>query len=76
MQLTNGELDNDMHDSAVRGNIRYQVMEVIFEDDKFYLSDSIQPGNRICWIGDISYWEDSQGNVILLPSTDLCFSID
>ena len=71
-----GELDNELKNMALKGQCKYQAMSVAVSDDRFYLSDSICPGDPICWIGEISYWKDSLGNVFLNAFTDLCFSIN
>lgn len=74
----NGKADNDMVTSAITCNTRHCYLQImISDDDRFYINDSIQPGDPISWIGEISYWEYSSGNEIhFSSSTDLCFSVD
>ena len=74
----NGEADHNMYINAQKGNIRHCYLKVVLQDDdRFYINESIQPGDPISWIGEISYWEYSSGNEIhFSSSTDLCFSVD
>ena len=73
----NGAADYDMHRSEKDGGTRHRSLEVLITDDgKFYLSEPVMPGDRICWIGEISYWEDSHENVFFHAFTNLAYSLD
>ena len=73
----NGAADYDMHRSEKDGGTRHRSLEVLITDDgKFYLSEPVMPGDRICWIGEISYWEDSHENVFFDTFTNLAYSLD
>lgn len=69
-----GELDNELEGMAIKGQRKHQAMSVAVSDDRVYLSDSICPGDPICWIGEISYNILSNGCVSFAVFTDLCFS--
>ena len=75
----NGELDNSTCEEAADGNIKHRILKVHLsdlDDDRFYLNEDMSPGDLICWIGEISYFEYSDGTTFIFSNTDLCFSVD
>lgn len=72
----NGETDYDLYSKAGVREIKYLNFGVLVSDeDEIYISDTVLPGDKICWIGEVQY-EDFLGLVTFNGITDLCYSID
>lgn len=72
-----GAFDYEMCESASSGSTKYCYFGILItEENKFYIGDSVLPGQSICWIGTIDYWEATNGYVGLDGNTELCFSLN
>ena len=71
------DADADAMNAALWGDAPYRLLCVDLDEGDVFLPENAQPGDLICWIGDVDYWEfgsDQQSYYSIETTNKLIYS--